>query len=300
VTGRSEGRPPGLPSRRWLGRRGVAPLAAAFLAMVLAASIVVISPDAHAAWLWEALQRTARSLAQATIALVLFLLLVGCLIAVLKAMYAGCGGLGPRFGTAAGLLLAVIVGLNSAPIVVYVQALRSLERELGDSIPAALPLWFLHGASVVVALLAANAMIYYFFGGFVSTLLQESRKLYVASARFKGSTLPGYLAERGQMYLLGILGPLLVYLLSFTVFTDLGLKGAFGADETGIVQTLFQSSREEGMSDRFVVFLLVLMSIVLLIWAGLDVASTALERRFREGRRPTRRPEKGGTACAAG
>jgi hypothetical protein len=133
----------------------------------------------------------------------------------------------------AATFLTVLVATNSAPLGVYLQYLKHQE----------LSTWTIK----LVALLFANAMLYYFFYGFFLDVYNESKQLYVKSAIFKGAGSLNYLREHAAMAVLASMSPLFYYMVSFTVFTDFLTQAQGG--KSGIIGYLFTLIVSSGTSD---------------------------------------------------
>lgn len=258
----------------WPGRlRGLrAPTQLVMAAVLLAAAVAVVAlrADANRTWLAEAFRRTGLSLAETAAAFVLFLGVFAFGMGVVAGAYRLFAGRKTRLAAVVCAFLILLLLFNALPILVYVEVLKDTGA---------------HPYVVrVLALLTANAMLYYFISGFLFDLWRESGKLYVVSAPFKGASVLGYLRERAQWALLSNLSPLFYYLFSFTLFTDLLLQGYQGRNDVGIVLSLFNILIHDWSATglwRFTVYLLIMMSLVLPVRFLLDLGLTAWERRRR-------------------
>lgn len=252
------------------GRAAPAQLVSAAVLLAMACAVVAAREDANRSWLMEAFRRTGLSLLETAAAFVLFLVVFAVGIGAMAVAFRRYS---ERKGRLAAVVCAFLIALllvNALPILVYVEALK------GAGIQA-------YGVRVL-ALLTANAMLYYFFSGFLFDLWRETRKLYVVSAPFKGADALDYLRERAQWALLSNLSPLFYYLFSFTLFTDLLLQGYQGRNDVGIVLSLFNILIHDWSATglwRFTVYLLIMMAMVLPARFLLDFGLTAWEKRRR-------------------
>lgn len=73
---------------------------------------------------------------------------------------------------------------------------------------------------VPIYLILSNMLLYYFCLHTYREIQDESKKLYIASARFKHANAFDYLKEKRQWVMLNNIRPMFYHLFSFTLFTD--------------------------------------------------------------------------------
>ena len=98
-------------------------------------------------------------------------------------------------------LFLIIIILNVFPMVFWIKYYKS---------PLLLPFY----------LILSNMLLYYYCFHTYSEIHDERQKLYVTSARFKGTTQYDYLKEKRQWVMLNNIRPMFYHLFSFTLFTD--------------------------------------------------------------------------------
>jgi len=252
------------------GRRVPGQLVTAAVVLAAAVAIVVVRDDANRAWLGEAFVRTAASLLEAALGFVVFLAVFALGNTGIVVVFLRWSDDRRRLvGVVCGFLVLLLV-LNALPILVWVEWMKTV----------GLPAYAIR----VLALLSANAMLYYFFSGFLFDAWREAGKLYVVSAPYKGASTLGYLRERAEWALLSNLSPLFYYLFSFTLFTDLLLQGYQGKNQVGIVLSLFNLLINDWSAVgrwRFTVYLLTMMAMVLPVRFLLDALLFHWERKRR-------------------
>jgi hypothetical protein len=170
------------------------------------------------------------------------------------------------------LFLLLLLAANSLPITSYIRHFDT----------AGLPPW----AVTMLALLLANAMLYFFFNRLFQMLWRELHKLYAISAQYKGATAVSYVRERVTWEILNSIKPIYLYLFSFTLFTDYLLEqrrldpdGNSTNLPMGIVGQLFRTITTEGWTQEVWVSLLVLWLVVWPQRTLLDAAARRWERR---------------------
>ena len=134
--------------------------------------------------------------------------------------------------------------LNSIPIFFYIQWFRNVSDYV----------WIARTLPLVMA----NGMLYYFLYTFVLELFEESKKLYVISAPFKGKKALNSLFEHAQWIVIGNIRPVFYYLFSFTLFTDFFMESLLKQIRgfSGIMGLLFGTAMREGFSLKFQVYFL--------------------------------------------
>jgi len=167
-------------------------------------------------------------------------------IAIIKVMKKPHENLIPTLYIAFVFLLII----NSIPIVIYIQWIRHLTDNV----------WI----SRTLPLVMANGMLYYFLYTFILELFEESQKLYVISAPFKGKKTLNFLFERAQWIVIGNIRPVFYYLFSFTLFTDLCMESLLKQirGESDIMGLLFGTAMREGISLKFQLYFLSMFIII--------------------------------------
>ncbi|WP_028314632.1 hypothetical protein [Desulfatibacillum aliphaticivorans] len=233
-------------------------------------TVTVISKTADIYMVWDAFKAAFRTLQDVFWAFVIF-----WIVAFLIGIFASIGikkvhvRISLMFGIASFFCLLYF---SSKPIVCYVDPLYSW---FGESI-----FW-----SKTLSLLLSNALLYFFLYTFVFEIVTEYKKLYVVSAPYK---LPSYLGPRGAKihYLkervlwifLGNTSPLLLYLFSFTVFTDYLLQGETDA-AGGVVGDLLRFAMEDASYAQFFTYLLSMALVIMPLKIFLDTCLYAWESK---------------------
>ena len=98
-------------------------------------------------------------------------------------------------------IFLIIIIINVFPMVFWIKYFNS---------PLLLPLY----------LILSNMLLYYYCFHTYREVHEERQKLYITSARFKGTTQYDYLKEKRQWVMLNNIRPMFYHLFSFTLFTD--------------------------------------------------------------------------------
>jgi len=217
-------------------------------------------------WIREAKNLTITTLKTTLLGFSVFLLVFSLLLGLLALAFYFVREDKQKLSIFIVVTFALIVAVNSVPMVIYLEIFRD-HYTFSNSLKAA------------ISLIGSNAMAYYFFHGFVSELWEESQKLYVVSATFRGKSVIGQLKERATWLLIGYLSPLFYYILSFSLFTDI-LLSPKGQGERGIVRELFifLLQPDTAWSSQFWVYLITMLAIVMPIRILLDWWVVAWEK----------------------
>jgi len=86
-------------------------------------------------------------------------------------------------------------------------------------------------------------LLYYFTLHSYREILDESKKLYVTTARFKYSSAFDYLSEKRQWVMLNNIRPMFYHIFSFTLFTDIMILAEYPTYQ-GIVGYVFVELKE--------------------------------------------------------
>jgi hypothetical protein len=222
----------------WLRRMPIQ-LAIWLVVMSMLLYLVLFHSSVNLASLELPCRLTLQTLVAALIAFISFLVLFLLINLIWALVFALLGWQRLLPVTLVAAFLSGLVWLNSAPIAVYLQWVRDMDMAVWIK-----QLW---------GLLLANAMMYYFFYGFFIDIHNETKQLYVKSAKFKGATVFNYLREHARMVVLASLSPLFYYMVSFTLFTDFLLQSK--GLESGIIGYLFtlvtKASAIDGTNSGF-------------------------------------------------
>jgi len=229
---------------------------------IMVATWLRVGGDANLTWLYLALTRTWQSILQAVGGLVVSYSVLLITFILLSSVFHFRHSKPLAYAISVLGALFLVSAVNVWPITMYLEIFNGMGFDVG--------------LTKILCLSLANGMFFFIFYDVLTKSLDESRKTYIISSRYRGKTEKNALLEYFVWSVLNLSGSIFYYIFSFTLFVDLFF---YSISEAGILTSIFHEILNEGWTEKALFDLAVMLACVLSVRTLLQLLAIFWEMR---------------------